>query len=138
MLEVPENVTLITAEVLSMLEEIRVCYLLHRLTSAEKAPSGYDILKMATRGSAKLLGREDIGSLEVGKCGDLFLVNSGRVTLTGACFDPKSMLATVGLHGVDYTVVAGRLCVSEGRLSNINEESIAHAADLSVKKYLNR
>lgn len=122
----------------SMLEEIRVCYLLHRLTSAEKAPSGYDILKMATRGSAKLLGREDIGSLEVGKCGDLFLVNSGRVTLTGACFDPKSMLATVGLHGVDYTVVAGRLCVSEGRLSNINEESIAHAADLSVKKYLNR
>ena len=50
----------------SMLEEMRVAYLLHRLTYHEKAPTGYDILKMATKGSAQLLGREDIGYLETG------------------------------------------------------------------------
>ena len=120
----------------SMLEEIRMCYLLHRLNSAKKAPSGYDVLKMATRGSAKLLGRDDIGSLEKGKCGDLFLVDSRRVTLAGAAFDPKSMLATVGVHGVEYTVVNGNLCVTEGRLSNVAEESIASSSKEVVKKYL--
>ena len=36
----------------SLMEELRVCYLLHRLTSSEKAPSGYQVLKLATRGSA--------------------------------------------------------------------------------------
>lgn len=120
----------------SMLEEMRVCYLLHRLNSGKKAPSGYEVLKMATRGSARLLGREDIGSLEKGKCGDLFLVDSRRVTLVGAAFDPKSMLATVGVHGVDYTVVNGSLCVSEGRLCNVCESSIAQASKDTVERYL--
>ncbi len=122
----------------SLLEEMRVCYLLHRLNSAEKAPSGYDVLKMATRGSARLLGRDDIGSLETGKCGDLFLVDSRRMELAGACMDPKSMLATVGLHGVDYTVVHGHLCVSEGRLTNISEETISRSSEETVKKYLQK
>ena len=51
----------------NLLEELRVAYLLHRLQSSEKAPSGYDVLKIATVGSAKILGRDDIGSLEVGE-----------------------------------------------------------------------
>ena len=42
----------------SLIEEMRVAYLLHRLNSSNEAPSGYDILKMATRGSAKTLGRD--------------------------------------------------------------------------------
>ncbi|MDO5111732.1 MAG: 8-oxoguanine deaminase [Clostridia bacterium] len=120
----------------SMLEEMRVCFLLHRLTYGEKAPSGYDVLKMATRGSARLLGRTDIGSLETGKCGDLFLVDARRIELAGAAFDPKSMLATVGVHGVDYTVVQGHVCVNEGRLTNMSEETIARDAAKVVEKYL--
>ena len=53
-------------------------YLLHRLTSAEKAPSGYDMLKMATVGGAKLLGRGDIGSIAPGMAADMFLVDTRR------------------------------------------------------------
>ena len=83
----------------SLMEELRVCYLLHRLTSSADAPSGYDVLKLATRGSASLLGRSDIGSLEVGKCADLFLVDRRRMELVGGLYDPKSVLATVGLRG---------------------------------------
>ena len=79
----------------SLMEELRVCYLLHRLTSSEKAPSGYQVLKMATRGSARLLGREDIGQLAVGKCADLFLVDSRRLELVGGAYSPADVLATV-------------------------------------------
>ena len=73
----------------SLLEELRVAYLLHRLTYSGRAPSGYDLLKIATRGGARLLGRTDIGSLEVGKCADLFLIDSRRLELVGACFEPE-------------------------------------------------
>jgi len=123
----------------SLLEEMRVSYLLHRLNSGACAPSGYDILKLATRGSAALLGRDDIGSLAVGQCADLFLVDSRRIELAGACFDPKSVLCTVGLRGpVDYTVVNGAVTVERGRLALVDEERLSAAAAREVRRYLGR
>ena len=64
-------------------------FLLHRLNASRRAPTGYDVLKMATRGSARLLGRDDIGQLAVGKCADLFMIDSRRLELVGSCFDPS-------------------------------------------------
>lgn len=110
----------------SLMEEMRLAYLLHRLTSGDKAPSGYDILKIATRGSAKLLGRTDIGQIAVGSAGDLFAINEDRLELAGATFDVSSMLATVGLKGpVDYTVVAGKVVVEKGDLTGIDEHALS-------------
>ena len=123
----------------SLLEELRVCYLLHRLHSSGKAPSGYQILKMATQGGARLLGREDIGSLAVGKCADFFLVDSRRLELVGGEYDPSSVLATVGLRGpVDYTVVDGKIAVKEGRLTAVDEERTAAEARRACGEYLAR
>lgn len=123
----------------SLLEEIRVAYLLHRLHASNKAPTGYDILKMATVGSAALLGRQDIGSLEVGKAGDLFLIDTRRLELVGTHMDPKSLLGTVGYKGaVDYTVVNGRVVVRQGRLVSIEEEKETRKADALVREYLAR
>lgn len=121
----------------SLMEELRTAFLLHRLNSSREAPSGYDFLKIATRGSARLLGRSDIGSLAVGKCCDLFLIDSRRMELVGACYDPKSVLATVGVRGpVDYTVVNGKITVREGRLACIDEEKLARDAQAKCTEYL--
>lgn len=123
----------------SLMEELRVAYLLHRLHASHDAPSGYDILKMATRGGARLLGRDDIGQLAVGKCCDLFLVDARRLELVGSLYDPKSVLATVGLRGaVDCTVVNGRVVVEHGRLASVDEERIAADANAVCRAYLNR
>ena len=121
-----------------LMEEMRAAYLLHRLNSSKSALSGYDVLKMATRGSARLLGRDDIGQIAPGKCCDLFLVDAGRMELTGTLADPKSVLATVGLRGaVDYTVVQGRVVVERGRLAAADEERLAVEANEKWKAYLN-
>ena len=123
----------------SLMEELRVCYLLHRLTSSDKAPSGYQVLKLATRGSAALLGREDIGQLAAGKRADLFLVDARRLELAGAEYSPADVLATVGLRGpVDYTVVEGRIVVKEGRLAGVDEAAVAERAREVCKAYLDR
>ena len=123
----------------SLMEELRVAYLLHRLHSSKAAPSGYQVLKMATRGSARLLGRADIGQLAVGKCADLFLVDSRRLELVGSEFSPADVLATVGLRGpVDYTVVQGRVVVKEGHLVTIDEATVAEDARRCCRDYLSR
>ena len=121
----------------SLMEELRVAYLLHRLNSSEAAPSGYQVLKMATRGSARLLGRDDIGQLAVGKCADFFLVDFRRLELVGGEYSPADVLATVGLRGpVDYTVVSGKVVVKEGRLVTIDEEKVAEEARNCCREYL--
>ena len=108
----------------NLLAEIRAAYLLHRLTYSAKAPTGYDLLKMATMGSARLLGRQDeIGSLEVGKAADLFLLNVDLLELAGAKLDPACMLGTVGYaRPAELVMVNGRVVVEHGRVLGMDEE----------------
>lgn len=121
----------------NLLEEIRIAYLLHRLTSSQHAPTGYDFLKMATRGSAKLLGRSTLGELSIGKACDLFMIDSRRLECVGATYDVKSLLATVGMkQPVDYTVIAGKVVVAQGKLTTIDEEKVAYTASQVVDKLL--
>lgn len=121
----------------NLLEELRISFLLHRLNSSDKAPSGYDCLKMATRGSARLLGRDDIGQLAVGKCADMFLIDSRKIELAGACYDPKNVLGTVGYRQpVDYTIVNGKVTVEDGRLLGVDEDKLVVEAKNVCDRYL--
>ncbi|WP_333650679.1 8-oxoguanine deaminase [Lacrimispora sp.] len=123
----------------NLLEEMRVAYLLHRLTYGRTAPTGYDILKLATVGSAGILGRTDIGSLETGKAADFFMVDTKRFELVGAMVDPKSVLATVGLKSpVDYTVVGGKIAVKQGHLVTVDEEKIQYEADRCFQEFIKK
>jgi len=120
----------------NMLEELRVAYLLHRLSSSKNAPTAYDMLKIATKGSARVLGRDDIGKLSVGMAGDLFMININQLKLIGADLDPKSLLSTVGFKGnVDYTIVNGKVVVRDGVLVNIDEEKTYYESNIVIKKY---
>ena len=108
-----------------LMAEMRSCYLLHRLVSSYDAPSGYDVLKMATVGGAKVLGRKDIGHLKEGMRADLFAVRTDCIELAGATFGPESMLATVGLsRPVDLTIIYGRVVAEDGHLVLADEDEI--------------
>ncbi len=121
----------------NLLGEIRTAFLLHRLNSSAQAPTGYDILKMATKGSAEILGRKDIGSLEAGKAADLFMINVNTLEYVGAQFDPKSLLGTVGVaRPAAYTIVNGKMVVKDGKLCTIDEEKVTAQANALVNKLL--
>ncbi len=120
-----------------MLEELRMAYLLSRVTYGNSAPEPYDWLKAATAGGARTLGREDIGSIEVGKCADMFLIDKRRLDIVGAAYSPKTMLASVGLSGsVDYTIVNGQVTVEQGRLKNMDETELFEQSHQKIKEYL--
>ena len=120
-----------------MLQETRLGDLLGRVKYGDDAPTAYDYLKMAASGGAKVLGREDIGSIEVGKCADLFMVDSRRLDIVGAAYSPENLPAAVGLSGaVDYTIVNGRVTVENGRLTAEDEEKLAFDSERKIKEYL--
>ena len=113
----------------NLLSDIRTAFLLHRLSFDKKAPTGYDVLKMATVGSAEVLGREDIGSLEAGKGADLFMIDVDQLDFAGGVLDPAAFLATVGYgRPVDLTMVNGEIVYKNGRLMGIDEEKIKDQA----------
>lgn len=113
----------------NLLAEIRAAYLLHRLTYSTAAPTGYDILKLATRGSAKILGRDDIGSLAVGKAGDLFLLDVDMLDFVGTDLDPTCLLGTVGYsRPAKAVLVAGELVAENGRLIKLKDEAATVAS----------
>ena len=123
----------------NMLEELRVGYLLHRLNNSVTAPTGADLLKIATRGSASVLGRDDLGYLAPGMAADFFMINSNRLEMIGTLQDVAAMPATVGFKGsVDYTIVNGRVVVKEGKLVNVDEGKLVREANRSVQAYLNK
>ncbi|MDO4337075.1 MAG: 8-oxoguanine deaminase [Eubacteriales bacterium] len=121
----------------NLMEEIRLSYLLHRLSSSGKAPTGYEILKLATRGSAAVLGRNDIGSLEKGKAADLFMIDTNLLECVGADYDPANLLGTVGYHRpAKLVMVQGNIVARDGRLVNIDEEKVSVDARRLVRQLL--
>lgn len=124
----------------NLLAEIRSCFLIHRLNNSAEAPSGEDILALATNGSARLLGRNDLGSLEIGKAGDCFLLNVNRLEYAGTLDDPSALPAVVGINRpVDFTIVGGKVIFEKGILKGIDEEQVvakANQMSLKLREYL--
>ncbi|MDR2096080.1 MAG: amidohydrolase family protein, partial [Treponema sp.] len=89
---------------------------------------------LATTGSAAVLGRRDIGSLETGKAADLFMINIDKLDMVGAALDPASFLCTVGYGNyVDTTIAGGKVIYADGKLQGIDEEKIKHEARKQVE-----
>ena len=123
----------------NLMAEIRAAYLLHRLRWSADAPTGYDLLKIATRGSAALLGRDDIGSLQAGKAADLFMIDASLLELAGAGSDPGGLLGTVGYsRPAKMVMVNGKVVSEDGRLTTIDEPQVRERAEALAQGMLRK
>ncbi len=121
----------------NLLDSLRMAFLMQCYTSKERngACSAYDILKVATSGGAQVLGRSNIGSLQVGYGADLFAVKTDALELVGTIHDPKNLLGRVGVTGnVELTMVNGNVVQERGHLCGIDEEEIARKAERTCTK----
>ena len=76
-----------------------------------------EVLEIATRGGAAVLGRDDIGALEAGKCADFFSIDLNTVDYAGALHDPVAATLFCAPQKARYTVINGRVVVENGRWS---------------------
>jgi cytosine/adenosine deaminase-related metal-dependent hydrolase len=80
-----------------------------------------DALRLATRGGAEVLGRKDIGQLGVGWCADMALFDLRHLSFAGgAVHDAIGSLMLCASAPAAYTVVNGRVVVSEGQLASVD------------------
>jgi cytosine/adenosine deaminase-related metal-dependent hydrolase len=83
-----------------------------------------EALRLATRGGAEVLRRDDLGSLEPGKRADFAVWRTDGLEFGGAD-DLVANLVLSGPHRVDRLVVAGEDVVRGGALVRASEQEIA-------------
>jgi len=118
-----------------LLAEARNALLLHRITGDPGALTARQVLWLATRGGAAVLGRDDIGQLAPGMAADFIGVRIDSLDLAGgAVHDPVAALVFCHPPYVDFSVVNGRLRVWKGEIVDLDlpaliarHNALAHA-----------
>jgi cytosine/adenosine deaminase-related metal-dependent hydrolase len=113
----------------NMLLEARQAMLLARLERGlrgedEARTGGFmsarGALELATIGGARVLGRDDIGSLEPGRCADFFSLDLGAIDYAGALHDPVAATVFCAPTRARFTVAHGRVVVEDGRVVTVD------------------
>lgn len=123
----------------NLLDALRMAYIMQAFHSKKRGGcvSPYDMLKVATINGAKTLGRNDLGSLEIGKAADLFMIDTSVLELTGTLHDPKNLLARAGVTGpVWLTMINGKVVYEDGHLTGVDEQKLAKEGEEVCTKVL--
>jgi cytosine/adenosine deaminase-related metal-dependent hydrolase len=124
----------------NMMAELRQALLAHR---GDPDPGRWitaeEVFWMATRGGARCLGRDDVGSLEPGKAADVILVETRRLSYAGAGSDPLAALVfSPWPEPVDTVIVNGRVVIESGQLRGVDVPALVAEADAITRRLLRR
>ncbi len=86
-----------------------------------------EALEIATLGGARVLGRDDIGALEAGKCADFFTIDLNTVDYAGALNDPVAATLFCAPQKAKYTVINGWIVVEDGRVVTVDMQPVIQA-----------
>jgi cytosine/adenosine deaminase-related metal-dependent hydrolase len=114
--------------------EVRQALLVARARGGPAAMTAREALRLATRGGAGVLGRDDIGSIEAGKQADLAVWRTDGLELGGA-EDVVAGWVLSGPHRVDRLLVGGEEVVHAGRLVHADEEEIAREHRAQARRF---
>ena len=103
----------------NLIQEVRQAMLLQRLHYGSAGVTHFDAFRWATKGSARCLGRDDIGEIAVGKQADLTLFKLDEIRFSGSG-DPLAALLLCGAHKADRVMVAGEWKVKNGEVVDLD------------------
>ncbi len=103
----------------NLIAEARQAMLLQRVANGADAMSAREVLEIATRGGAQVLGRTDCGSIEPGKRADIAIWDVSGIEAAGS-WDPVAALVLCGPTRVRDLFVEGRQVVRDGQVTTID------------------
>lgn len=121
----------------NLLDSLRLAYMFQAWHSKSRGGSvtPYELLKIATRGGAKTLGRPELGWLGAEQAADFFAVDLQKLEFVGATHDLYNLLPKVGYTGtVDMTVINGRVVYQDGELKFVDEQELVKQGAKSQMK----
>ena len=117
-----------------LLLEARQALLVARARQGPRAMTPRRALWHATRGGAEVLGRDDVGSLEPGRCADVAVWRTDGLELGGAD-DLVAGLVLSAPHRVDRLLVGGEDVVRDGALVRADEDEIGRAHRAQARRF---
>jgi 8-oxoguanine deaminase len=105
------------------MEALRHTLMLGRLRYGASGVTHTDVLRWATEGSARCLGRDDIGRIAVGLEADLAMFTLDEPRFSGA-HDPLAALVLCGAHRADRVMTAGQWRVVDGAPTSVDLEAL--------------
>ncbi|MDP9110918.1 MAG: 8-oxoguanine deaminase [Candidatus Eremiobacteraeota bacterium] len=117
----------------NMLEEARQAMLLQRVICGPGALSAREALRLATRGGASVLGRDDIGALAPGMAADIIGYRLDTLDLSGgAVHDPVAALLFCRPPSVDFSIINGKVRIKDGEFVDFDlARHIVHHNELA-------
>jgi 8-oxoguanine deaminase len=103
----------------NMILEARQALYLQRLRYGAERITPELVLGWASKGSAALLGRNDIGELAVGKQADLAMFKLDELRFSGS-HDPISALLLCGADKADRMMIGGQWRVIDGQIEGLD------------------
>lgn len=117
----------------NLLNEARQALYLQRVNNNKSNLNARQALWLATAGGAKVLNRNDIGSLKLGNCADFAIYDLSNLELAGAVDDPIGALIFCGPLKSKYTICNGKILSVDNNIINLDiEETIAKHNTLSL------
>jgi 8-oxoguanine deaminase len=104
-------------------------------TSDDKWMTAREVLELATLGGARVLGRKDIGSLEVGKCADFFSLDLHSIGYAGALHDPVAAVLFCAPQQAVNTVINGKRVVQDGEIVTMDMGPVVETHNRSAFKF---
>ena len=108
-----------TKDASNLMQEARQALQIQRLRYGAAQVSHTDVLRWATSGSAKCLGRNDIGEIAVGKQADFAMFKLDEPRFSGAG-DALAALILCGAHRADRVMVGGGWRVVDGQIAGLD------------------
>jgi 8-oxoguanine deaminase len=118
----------------NLMESARHALLVNRLTYDARI-THLDVLRWASEGSARCLGRHDIGAIALGRQADLAFYTLDELRFSGAG-DPIAALILCGAHRADRVMVAGRWLVEDGAPLGVDVERLRHEHGAMARRFL--
>jgi 8-oxoguanine deaminase len=107
----------------NLMQEVRAALLFQRSRYGIERVSHKDALRWATQGSARCIGRPDLGRIAPGQQADLALFALDELRFAGAG-DPIAALVLCGAHTADHVMVAGNWVVQNRRIPGLDLPSL--------------
>jgi 8-oxoguanine deaminase len=117
----------------NLMQELRQGMFLQRAGGGIAAATFRDPIRWATEGSARCLGRDDLGAIREGMEADLALFKLDELRFSGAD-DPLAALVTCGAHRADRVMVAGIWRVVDGAIPGLDLPALMAAHNAAAKR----
>ncbi|MBB3931589.1 8-oxoguanine deaminase [Kaistia hirudinis] len=119
----------------NLMEAVRHALMIGRLTYNAETVTHFDAFRWATEGSARCLGRSDIGAIAVGKQADLSFFTLDELRFSGAG-DPLAALVLCGAYKADRVMVKGAWRIEDGVPPGVDLAELRYEHGRVAKKFL--